>query len=231
MKKVLFFIVVFVVVSYIITHYTKSNDVAAQQTTEQQTTEVSGDIVKIVNTNYTTSFSKSLKYPVKVEWWLTKAKMCIVDRQEDHFCADPKLPESDLVIDYKGCGKLKIDRGHMCPSADNRCSETLQTESCYFSNVAPQYANLNRGKWLRLEELSRKLATANDSIHIWAGSKGSEGKMNSVTIPRYCWKVIYIKKLNKYRSFVFENTNNGVGEYFVNEVTKDSVERFTGFKF
>ena len=35
----------------------------------------SQDLVTFKHTNYTSTFSKSLKYPVEVEWWITKAKV------------------------------------------------------------------------------------------------------------------------------------------------------------
>ena len=119
----------------------------------------------------------------------------------------------------------------MCPSDDNRCSDSLQIECCYYSNIAPQYTGLNRGEWLMLENLTRTYATQYDSIHIWAGSIGVSDSMKSVKIPKQCWKVLYIKKANKYIAYLFNNDNNGDGDITNNIVSIDIIEKLTGYKF
>ena len=260
MKKVLFFIVVFIVCSYIFNKCDKqkqtqkteqSSDVQASEpkTRIQQVKDKFNEIVDDVSTsvateqvvndgnnvtvkhkNYTTTFSNTLKYPILVEWWMTSAKLCKGERN-DEFVVDPQISSSDLYSEYKGCGKMKLDRGHMCPAADNKCDKIWQNECFYFSNIAPQYANLNRGEWKQVEDNTREMSSSYDSIHVWCGSVGVDGKLNSISIPKQCWKLIYIKSKNKYIGYIFDNNNNGDGDISNNEVSKEQIEKLTGYGF
>ena len=111
------------------------------------------DVVVLKHTNYTSHYSKSKKYPVMVEWWITKAKVSCPTplARKDNFKPDPKLPsETDLLNDYKGSG---TDRGHMMPAAENLCqTPAIQDECFYFSNMAAQYHSLNAGDWKSVKQ-------------------------------------------------------------------------------
>ena len=79
------------------------------------------DVVKLTHTNYTTYFSKSKKYPVRVEWWVTKARISCVKGtpRTDKFIPDPLLQDdTNLQKDYTASG---FDRGHLAPAADFKC--------------------------------------------------------------------------------------------------------------
>lgn len=165
------------------------------------------DTVRIVRTNYTTLFDKTLKYPVLVEWWETKAKVSCKNplSRKDNFRPDPVIKkETDLSKDYTNSG---FDRGHLCPAASNECISTQVLDECfYYSNIAPQTHNLNAGTWKVLEELTREQAIEKDSIHVWAGAFGNNGKIGRVTVPAKFWKVVYIKKTGEWYAYVFSNT-------------------------
>lgn len=190
------------------------------------------DTVRIKHTNYQTVFSKSKKYPILVEWWVTKKMVtCSTPlKRKDTFAPDPKLPkETDLMNDYKGSG---TDRGHMMPAADNLCQTPKVQEECfYFSNMSPQYHSLNAGDWKTLETLTREYAQNYDSIYVWAGNLGVERKIGAVSVPKECWKVIYIKSKNEYHYFIFSNTPDKSDGIENNKVTKAVLEKRTGFKF
>jgi len=192
------------------------------------------DTIRIKHTNYTTVYSKSLKYPVLVEWYTTKAKVACTTPlpRKDQFAPDPLLPkETNLAKDYIGSG---TDRGHMCPAADNECSgHEVLTECFYFSNMAPQYHSLNAGDWKSVETLSRDLAIKYDSIHIWAGSIGVAKTLgvDKVAVPTECWKVIYIIKTKEWMAFEFKNTSDKPTGLHSHEVTVADIEKLTGFKF
>lgn len=164
------------------------------------------DTIRLVHTNYTTVFSKSKKYPVLVQWWVTKAKVTCIKplKRVDKFAPDPKLPqETNLMESYKGSG---FDRGHMAPAADNLCqTQQVQDECFYFSNMSPQYHSLNAGDWKSLETQTRELSKQYDSIKVWCGNIGEVKKIGSVSVPSICWKVIYIKNTKKYHYYIFNN--------------------------
>jgi len=190
------------------------------------------DTVRIKHTNYTTVFSKSKYYPVLVEWYVTKAKVSCANQlaRKDQFAPDPLLKtETDLMKDYVGSG---TDRGHMCPAAENQCQgDMVQTECFYFSNMAPQYHSLNAGDWKALEVVERAIALQSDSVHVWAGSVGVAKKIGKVSVPKQCWKVIYVVKLKEYQAYIFDNTADKPVGLHSHEVTVGDVEKLTGFKF
>ncbi len=189
------------------------------------------DVVVLSHKAYTTHYSKSKHYPVKVEWWITKASLICADKvkRSDKFLPDPKLPtETNLQADYTGAG---FDRGHNFPAADAACDKVANDESFYFSNMTAQYAALNRGDWKELEMWSREMAIKEDSIHVWAGSVGVAKKIGTTSVPTQCWKVVYVKKSNEWLAFIFDNNTTKADGLNNNKVDVAEVEKLTGFKF
>lgn len=189
------------------------------------------DTVTIHHKAYATTFSKSKGYPVKVEWWLTKASLtCPVKvKRGDKFIPDPQLAaETDLQSSYTGQG---FDRGHNFPAADASCDQTANEESFYFSNMTAQYPALNRGDWKELEMMIRDAALKEDSIHVWCGSVGEIKKIGKVSVPKQCWKVIYTKKTGEWLAFLFDNDQTKADGLKNNEVELGVVEQISGFKF
>lgn len=190
------------------------------------------DTIRIKHNNYTTVFDKNKKYPVLVEWVITKKMVdCQTPlKRKDSFKPDPKLPkETDISEDYVGSG---FDRGHMMPAADNLCStQQIQDECFYFSNMAAQYHRLNAGDWKSLETFVRNESKLRDSIKVWAGNIGEIKKIGRVSVPKICWKVIYVKKDGKYRAFLFKNDESKPDGFENNEVSLEEIQKLTGFKF
>jgi endonuclease G len=190
------------------------------------------DEVVLKHTNYTSLFSKSKKYPVMVEWWVTKSMVtCSTPlKRKDNFKPDPLLPEhTNIAKDYVGSG---YDRGHMMPAADNLCqTQLIQDESFYFSNMSAQTHRLNAGDWKSLETFTREESKIKDSIHVWAGNVGEIKKIGSVSVPKYCWKVIHIKKENKWVAYLFENNTSNPDGFKNNEVSLKEITSLTGFTF
>jgi endonuclease G len=190
------------------------------------------DVVVLKHTNYTSHFSKSKKYPVMVEWWITKAKVSCPTplARKDNFKPDPKLPsETNLLEDYKGSG---TDRGHMMPAAENLCqTPAIQDECFYFSNMAAQYHSLNAGDWKSVETLERELSKQQDSVKVWCGNIGVAKRIGRVAVPTKCWKVIYIVKTKEWMAFLFDNNTSKPDGIHNNQVDKIDIEKLTGFKF
>jgi endonuclease G len=188
--------------------------------------------VVLKHTNYTSTFSISKKYPVMVEWWVTKAMVSCPTplKRKDNFKPDPLLPQhTDIAKDYVGSG---YDRGHMMPAADNLCqTQQIQDESFYFSNMSAQTHRLNAGDWKSLETFTREESKIKDSIHVWAGNVGEIKKIGSVSVPKYCWKVIHIKKENKWVAYLFENNTSNPDGFKNNEVALKDITSLTGFTF
>jgi endonuclease G len=188
--------------------------------------------VVLKHTNYTSTFSISKKYPVMVEWWVTKAMVSCPKplKRKDNFKADPLLPEhTNLSQDYVSSG---YDRGHMMPAADNLCqTQLVQDESFYFSNMSAQTPQLNRGDWKSLETFTREESKIKDSIHVWVGNVGEIKKIGRVSVPKYCWKVIHIKKENKWVAYLFENNTSNPDGFKNNEVALKDITSLTGFTF
>ena len=187
--------------------------------------------VMIKHTNYTTVYDTVKHYPVFVEWWLTKAKIgCKTPADRvNSFAPDPTWKkQTDMNKYYISSG---FDRGHMCDDKDNLCQgPEVQKECFYFSNMAPQYHVLNAGSWKRLEMQCRKLALNYDSVHIWAGSMGSIKTIGKLTIPKQCWKVIYILKSKEFHAYLYVNSlDDSINQK--PEVTVSYIEQLTGFKF
>ena len=196
-----------------------------------KTTVFSQDTVRLVHKNYTTVFSKSKKYPVLVEWWLTKSKVSCSNPipRTDKFLPDPLLKEhTNLQDSYTKSG---FDRGHMSPAADNQCSgKEVLDESFYFSNMSAQYHSLNAGDWKSLETYTRNLSLEVDSVKVFCGNLGESKKIGVVSVPEKCWKVIHIKKTNKYHYFIFDNLKVKPDGFQNNEVKESEFKKIVKLK-
>ena len=194
-------------------------------------TTYSQDTVTIKHKAYKTTYSKSKNYPVKVEWWVTKAMLnCPTKvKRTDNFGPDPKLPnKTNLQLYYQGSG---YDRGHNFPAADGGCDNVSMSESFYFSNMTAQFPQLNRGDWKVLEIMIRDEALKYDSIHVWCGSIGEVKKIGKVSVPAQCWKVTYNKHKKEWDAFLFDNNTSKADGIKNNQVEVKVIEQLTGFKF
>ena len=149
-----------------------------------------------------------------------------------HEDTDVPMPRA-VDFDYVRSG---YDRGHLCPSADNRWDATAQEQSFLLTNVCPQDHNLNVGDWHELENLCRKWAKTYGSIYIVAGPVLLKGKhktigKNKVTVPEAFFKVVLcMEGKPKAIGFIYRNeSGNRPKSYYVNTI--DDVERITGIDF
>lgn len=192
------------------------------------------DVVVLKHTNYTSHYSKSKKYPVMVEWWITKAKVgCATPMaRKDNFKPDPLLPaETNIGADYVNSG---TDRGHMMPAAENLCQgPDVQNECFYYSNMAAQYHSLNAGDWKSVETMEREWAKKDDSVHVWCGNIGVAKTIGvgKVAVPKQCWKVLYFVKSKEWMAFLFDNNTSKPDGIHNNQVDVVDIEKLTGFKF
>lgn len=177
---------------------------------------------------YTCSFNPDNNIPNWVGWALTADhtdgpyKRGGIKFQED---------EGVTTYDYARSG---YDRGHMCPSGDNKWNETAQEQSFLMTNMCPQNHNLNAGDWNEMEMQCRRWAEEFGEVDIFAGPilfKGSHKKIgNGVVVPEAFFKVVYCPSKQMAIGFIYRNEpgNRPKGDY-VNSVAQ--IERITGFKF
>ncbi|MCD8310543.1 MAG: DNA/RNA non-specific endonuclease [Prevotellaceae bacterium] len=187
---------------------------------------------------YTVSYNKEWKLPNWVAWELNTDKLVEREsRSSSKFLPDPDLPPDEAVTtdDYKGIG---MDRGHMCPAADNRWHWKAMQESFYMTNICPQDHNLNRGDWKELEDACRRWAGQEGRVYIVCGpilynqKHRVIGKNHRVIVPEAFFKVVLCADSKPPRAigFIYKNTSgNQPLDAYVNTV--DEVERITGIDF
>jgi endonuclease G len=193
---------------------------------------VAQDLVTIKHTNYTTTFSKSKRYPVLVQWETTKAMVgCPTPlKRKDNFKPDPQLvDETNIAFYYVKSG---YDRGHVMPAADNLCqTQAVQDECFYFSNMVAQTHRLNAGDWKSLETATRDWALVNDRVRVWSGSVGEQKKIGLVSVPAQCWKVVNIPSANKWLAYLFNNDTSNPDGFQNNQVDISVIQKLTGYTF
>ncbi len=145
-----------------------------------------------------------------------------------------KTMQADSSFKYDGFG---FDRGHLAPSADFRYSKKALSESYLYSNMSPQVADLNRGRWAELEDLIRQYVLKNNTqLYVVTGPvlksglKKIERGVNKVSIPEQYFKVVL--DLNNQRAIGFIMPNTACEYPVLNyAVSIDSVESVTGLDF
>ena len=184
---------------------------------------------------YTASYNSDLRIPNWVAWQLTGAQTEGKNKREGvKFHEDIDVPEPRAVdFDYVRSG---YDRGHLCPSADNRWDAKAQEQSFLLTNVCPQDHNLNVGDWHELENMCRKWAKCYGKIYVVAGPVLLKRKhktigKNKVTVPEAFFKVVLcMEGKPKAIGFVYRNeSGNHPKSFYMNSI--DDVERITGMDF
>jgi DNA/RNA endonuclease G (NUC1) len=182
------------------------------------------------HSEYISTFNDTLFYPQKVEYWETKAKSTCTNPipRENCFICDPLYCN---LTNHYSTAIAGYDRGHLSPARSNACLPRSQYLECfYFSNVIPQLSKLNRGSWKNLETLIFDKSKTMDSIYVICGAVGSLKMVSTIHIPKYCWKIYYIKKTKEIHYFIFSNSI--YQKYFDRcEVEKSVLERYTGLNF
>jgi endonuclease G len=145
-----------------------------------------------------------------------------------------KTMNPDSTWKYDGYG---YDRGHLAPSADFRYSKKALSESYFYSNMSPQVADLNRGKWAELEDGIRQyVIDKNTKLYVVtgpvlkAGLPKIERGQNHVSIPELYYKVVYDEDHHRGIGFLMPNKKNE-NPWWSYAVSIDSVEKITGIDF
>jgi endonuclease G len=165
-----------------------------------------------------------------VGWTLRRSDLGPVDRT-NRFREDSNLPRGFKRVDNDDYRESGYDRGHLCNSEDRTSSEFLNEETFLMSNMIPQTPELNRGPFKFLEAYCRKLVLKKgQELLIYSGGIGAKGRLTSgVPIPMYCWKAVYTPAEVFYVLFPNEHTLEKNWKKYL--VTKDRLEKMTGFQF
>lgn len=191
----------------------------------------------VAHQHYCSAFSKKRLQPAWVAWTLTQNETTGEVRRSNNFAPDSKVRSRHRVEprDYSYTG---FDRGHLCPSADNRFDQQAMDECFYMTNMCPQTHTLNAGGWAALEDSCRKWAVREDSIVIVAGPiffkkrPSTIGDVHKIAVPDAFFKVVLSLKPGEEKAigFIFSNSNEKqtVAD---RACTVRDVEKATGFNF
>lgn len=193
------------------------------------------DFILLERAAYMLSYTPATRLPVWVAWHLTADHTDGAYKRDGlKFAEDEDVPEPRATnMDYVNSG---YDRGHICPSGDNRWSREAQVQSFLYTNCCPQLRNLNTGDWRELEEKCRVWAQRYGDIYIVSGplllnKKHKTIGKNKIVVPEAFFKVVLcMRGKPKAIGFIYRNepANKKMSSY-VNTV--DDVERITGLDF
>ncbi len=165
----------------------------------------------------------------------------------DPFQADPDIPAQyrTELSDYSGSG---YDRGHICASADRLCSQDVNGQTFYLSNMHPQTNGFNGGVWENMESQVRKWNTSSFRDTLWVCKGGTiydvnlDGTMQTglipndrlnMPVPKYFFMALVAKKDGAYKGMAFwvehvANADSSLAKYMI---SIDELEERTGIDF
>lgn len=126
-----------------------------------------------------------------------------VDRT-DAWNYDPKVPQNEQPVLFKGFYGSLYDRGHQLPSADRLCCYEANAQTFYFTNMTPQIDKFNQRIWANLEDKVRVISGKCDTLYVVTGcvisddpSYANDNNRNNVAIPEAYFKaLLYYNKSN-----------------------------------
>ncbi|MCE2576002.1 DNA/RNA non-specific endonuclease [Komagataeibacter sp. FNDCR2] len=134
-------------------------------------------------------------------------------RQGD-FHPDPRIPVP-LRAELEDYVRSGFDRGHMAPSGDMP-DRQAQEESFALSNIVPQRAELNRGRWADIESAVRRLALREGELYVVTGPAFHTRTITAigpdrVLVPTSTWKAVYDPRGRQTGVYVCHNAARNPG--------------------
>jgi len=184
---------------------------------------------------YYSVYSTTHKQPYFVAHIVPKDILYGSYTRNDGFVQDSLYLNTADSTDYWASG---YDRGHLAPAADFRWHKDAIKESFYYTNVAPQLKNFNRGAWSKLETLVREFAIDANEIYVITGAvlnnklpKLQQGSYQ-VSIPKYYYKIMYDIYPPEYKAIACIMPNQDISFDLAKYIVSvDSIENLTGFNF
>ena len=159
---------------------------------------------------YVISYCGELNSARWASWFVDKNSYGKVGRTQNNFLIDTALPPNYTTVRHADYTNSGYDRGHLVRSEDRTKTVEDNRATFFLTNAIPQYPNLNRGIWLRLEDYCKNLAQKqNKQLFIKAGGLYSENPQrvnDKIAIPDSCWKVILILDSGKTINDIDTNT-------------------------
>lgn len=190
---------------------------------------------RLMRKAYSVSYNSTTRLPNWVQWTLTADHTDgRYSRRGQQFHEDEEVATPRAThYDYMRSG---YDRGHMCPSGDNKWDAEAQEQSFLLTNVCPQNHDLNTGDWNELEIQCRRWAKRYGRIYIVCGpvlyrQKHKTIGRNRVVVPEAFFKVVLrLGDEPACIAFIYRNKegNRPKGDY-VNSLRE--VERITKIHF
>ena len=149
--------------------------------------------VPVAYTGFTVSYDGSHKIPEWVVYELTSEEAFATDvSRSDEFWEDTRVKNYSKLSDYRGSG---FDRGHMCPSNDQRWSKEANYDTFSLLNMVPQEHEYNAGIWLTAEKWVRNVAGKYGKVYVATGpviSDNMDTIGSGVAVPVSCWKALLV---------------------------------------
>lgn len=201
--------------------------------------------------NYSICFDKSKKAALWVAYPIHDVYIHKSVERTDRWSFDPIVPLNFQANCVENSYKGSYDRGHQIASADRVCTDEMNAQTFYMSNITPQLGSLNRYMWANLEANVRKFSCS-DTLYVVTGAyfgsgakSTTDGAGNSVSIPTHYYKVLLRTKAGstnkkvedcspeELMSIGFWVEQKGYGNSIPNSIctTVADIEAKTGFTF
>lgn len=210
----------------------------------------------IVLTDYVNRYDDDLRVPV---WSAERIDSSRLGKTVRINCFRPHprfVAVSDNENDYD---EALHDQGHLTPAADQDSSITAMVNTFFYTNMAPQLGQFNRGIWARLESVVRTWVQRNRTVYVISGSifdRNNDNRRDAdtaavrmvprhnrparVAIPTAFFKIISYRRADGRLATlslilphqVVRHSGRRQGQYFQENVrTVADIERLTGLNF
>ena len=169
----------------------------------------------------------------------------------DPFQLDPLVPRSEQPAvkgEFSGSyypdgTQTWYDRGHICASQDRMCSQQVNKQTFYMTNMMPQVNTFNSGIWSKMESKVRYWNNNNtrDTLFVVKGGTIDQSDQilaytkNRFPVPRYFFMALLCKKNGQYKALAFwaehlneDHSSDNLANYVV---SIRQLEQLTGIDF
>lgn len=191
-----------------------------------------------LSSNDTTKLADWVAYRLTPQEVMGQLDLNRIWRADPWLEAEETLEAGSSTDDYKDASKepLAFDRGHLAPLGSFKGSRGA-SEVNYYSNIAPQAKNLNRGPWLKLEEAVRRYVKKGNTVWVLTGPL-YESEMDPLPkadedhkVPSGFWKVVMALEAGEWKvaAFIMPQTAERRAKLEGVIVTLGDVETRSGF--